>query len=184
MFEKDKKFKESIGAFIIAFSELEYGLAYLGVMTEEDLRKRESKLINHIGNPFEKKVRILTEYINSDLIELKETWDNIREQIYVLNKERRFIAHGFSQYYLPRESISTYVKEGKKIIKKDFKLQDIKDLTNKLHELNTGENGVNGVFHQVFTLARINKWNDLVNDKNKIVYKVNNLILTEWKGPK
>ena len=29
IFENDKKFKEAIGAFIIAFSELEYGLAFL-----------------------------------------------------------------------------------------------------------------------------------------------------------
>ncbi len=41
IFENDKKFKESIGAFVIAFSRLEYGLAFLSVLTEFDLKKRD-----------------------------------------------------------------------------------------------------------------------------------------------
>ncbi|KGL59039.1 hypothetical protein [Polaribacter sp. Hel1_85] len=76
IFETDKKFKEIIGAFMIAFSKLEYGLAFIGVLTEFDLRKREENLPTHIGNSLENKIRNITNYIeNNNLIELKEIWD-------------------------------------------------------------------------------------------------------------
>lgn len=182
MFEKDKKFKEAIGAFIIAFSELEFGLAYLGALTEQDLRKKDLRLINHIGFNFTTKVKNLTDFINQDLVEFKDIWKEIKENIEHLNKQRRFIAHGFRKYYLPKETISTFIKDGKIIVKKELDIDTINNLTKKLHEINTGKNGINGEFHQLFTLARINKWNELVNDNNKIVYKVNNNIITDWKG--
>lgn len=182
IFEKDKKFKEAIGAFIIAFSELEYGLAHLGALTEFDLRKRDNYLLTHIGNTFERKVKILTEFIDGNLTELKPIWDELKGEIGQLNRERRFIAHGFNQYFLPNESITTYIKEGKKLSSKELTVDNINKLTNRLHHLNTGENGINGEFHTLFTKTRINKWNELVNDDNKIVYSVNSKIESDWKG--
>lgn len=182
LFENDKKFKEAIGAFIIAFSELEYGLAYLGVMTEFDLRKRNNYLLTHIGYSFENKVKNVTCFIETQLPELKPIWDIQKNKIGQLNRERRFIAHGFSSYSLPHESITTHVKEGKKLSKREFDLKTINKLTNELRHLNTGKNGINGEFHTEFTKLRINKWNELVNDDNKIVYTVNSKILSDWKG--
>lgn len=41
--ENDRKFKEAIGAFIIAFSELEFGLAILCTLTEFDPRHKDIK---------------------------------------------------------------------------------------------------------------------------------------------
>jgi len=61
-------------------------------------------------------------------------------------------------------------------------IKTINDLTNRLRHLMTGENGINGEFHILFTKMRINKWNELVNDNNKITYRVNNKIETVWKG--
>ena len=41
IFKNDKEFKQAIGAFIIAFSELEFGLVFLCSMTEFDVRKKD-----------------------------------------------------------------------------------------------------------------------------------------------
>jgi hypothetical protein len=61
-------------------------------------------------------------------------------------------------------------------------LEAIKGFTNRLHHLNTGENGINGEFNTLFTKTRIDKWNDLVNDDNKIIYRVNNEVISKWTG--
>jgi hypothetical protein len=182
VWKNDKEFKEAIGAFIIAFSELEYGLAFLCSMTEFDLRFKDSYLVKYIGFSFEQKVRILTEFIDENLAEIKLIWDKLKGEIGQLNRERRFLAHGFMTYYLPNETITTYVKEGGKIVQKKQTLQEIKSLTNKLQHVNTGENGINGEFHTLFAKTRINKWNELVNDDAKIVYRVNSEIISDWKG--
>jgi hypothetical protein len=181
---EDKKFKEAVGAFIIAFSELEYGLADLGSMTEFDLRKKIDYFTKHVGFPFEKKVENLTGFIDENLVELKPIWDELKVEIGQLNYERRFIAHGFIQYFLPHESstTSTYVKKGKKLVERKHDSDSVKKLTNRIHHLNTGANGINGAFHTLFSKSRINNWNSLVNDDSKIVYKANNEIISDWKG--
>jgi len=38
IWKNDKDFKEAIGSFVIAFSELEFGLVFLCSMTEFDIR--------------------------------------------------------------------------------------------------------------------------------------------------
>ena len=53
IFTEDKKFKEAIGAFIIAFSELEYGLADLGSMTE--FKKKDRLFYKTCGFSIRKK---------------------------------------------------------------------------------------------------------------------------------
>lgn len=181
---KDKEFKEAIGAFIIAFSELEYGLADLGSMTEFDLRKKSEYFIKHVGFPFERKVSNLTSFIEEQLSDLKPEWDELKVEIGQINYERRFIAHGFRQYFLPHESstTSTYIKKGKKLVERKHDPKTIKELTNRIYHLNTGKNGINGAFHTLFTKARVNHWNSIVNDDYKIVYKVNNEIVSDWKG--
>lgn len=83
---------------------------------------------------------------------------------------------------MPNETITTQVKENGKVTTKKLTLNEIKGFTNRLHHLNTGKKGINGEFHTLFSKTRINKWNDLVNDKNKIIYRINNEIISEWKG--
>jgi len=180
--QTDKEFKEAIGAFVIAFSELEFGLAHLGTMTEFDLRKKEKYLITHMGYSFEQKVKSLTAFIEEHLSEIKPIWDIIKNEIGQINSERRFIVHGLVQYFLPKESITAYIKQGKAINKKELSISTIKELTNRIYHLNTGENGINGEFHTLFSKTRINKWNELVNNENKIIYRINNNIVSDWKG--
>ena len=182
--EEDRKFKHQIGEFIIAFSELEYGLADLCSMTEFDLRKKDDYFVNHVGLPFEKKVITLSNFISENLPELTEIWEELKKEITELNGDRRFIAHGFIQYFLPFESstTATYVKKGKTLAKKELNSKILKDLTNRLHHLNTGKNGINGEFHSLFSKARINQWNSIVNDDYKIIYRVKGKIVSDWKG--
>lgn len=180
--KNDKEFKQAIGAFIIAFSELEYGLVFLCSMTEFDVRRKDEYMVKYLGYTFDKKMQILTEFIKQNLTELKPIWEKLKIEIGQLNRERRFLVHGFMTYYLPNETITTQVKENGKVLTKKLTLKEIKGFTNRLHHLNTGKNGINGEFHTLFSKTRINKWNDLVNDKNKIIYRINNEIISEWKG--
>jgi hypothetical protein len=180
--KNDKEFKEAIGSFIIAFSELEFGLVFLCSMTEFDLKKKDTYIVKYLGFSFEQKVKHLTEFIDEHLTEIKSIWDNLKNEIGQLNRERRFLAHGFMAYALPKESITTYIKERGQVVTRKHTLGEIKNLTNRLHHLNTGEYGINGEFHTLFTKTRINKWNSLVNDENKIIYSANNVILSDWKG--
>lgn len=182
VFKNDKDFKEAIGSFVIAFSELEFGLVFLCSMTEFDIRKKEEYITKYLGFAFEKKVKHLTEFINEQMIELKPIWNILNSEIGQLNRERRFLVHGFMGYSLPHETITTHIKENGVLTQKRHTLKEIKDLTNKIQQLKTGENGINGEFHILFTKTRINKWNNLVNDDNKIIYRVNSEIVSDWKG--
>ena len=105
-----------------------------------------------------------------------------KDEIGQLNRERRFIVHGITQYFLPNESLTTYIKDRKELSSKKLTISDINKLTKQLQHLNTRKNGINGEFRILFTKTRINKWNELVNDDAKIVYRVNNKIESDWKG--
>jgi hypothetical protein len=166
VWKNDKDFKEAIGSFIIAFSELEFGLVFLCSMTEFDVRKKDEYITKYLGFTFERKMQHLTDFISENLEELTPIWENIKNEIGQLNRERRFLVHGFMSYCLPHESITTHIKENGRLTTKKQTLVEIKSFTNRLQHLNTGENGINGEFHTLFTKTRINKWNDLVNDEN------------------
>ena len=180
--KNDKNFKEAIGSFIIAFSELEFGLVFLCSMTEFDIRPKDKYITKYLGFTFEKKVQHLTAFIEEHLIEIKPTWEILKSEIGQLNRERRFLVHGFMSYALPQETITALVKEKGKVTTKNQTLEEIKNFTNRLHHLNTGENGINGEFHTLFTKTRINKWNALVIEDNRIIYKVKNIVISDWNG--
>ncbi len=182
IWKNDKNFKEAIGSFIIAFSELEFGLVFLCAMTEFDIRQKDNYITKYLGFTFEKKVQHLSTFIEEHLTEIKPTWDILKSEIGQLNRERRFLVHGFMSYSLPHETITTHVKESGKVTTKNQTLEEIKNFTNRLHHLNTGENGINGEFHTLFTKTRINKWNNLVNEDNKIIYRVNDVVISDWHG--
>ena len=182
LWKNDKLFKEAIGSFIIAFSELEFGLVFLCSMTEFDVQKKDQYFTKYSGFTFEMKMKHLTNFISENLNELLPIWWKLKNEIGQLNRERRFLVHGFMTYYLPSETITTHVKENGTLTTKKLTLEDITNFTNRLLHLNTGENGINGDFHTLFMKTRIDKWNDLVNEKNKIVYRVNSEIISKWTG--
>lgn len=179
---KDREFKEAVGAFVIAFSELEFGLAFLCSMTDFDLFNREYYLKKYIGMSLEQKRSVITDFVKEQMPELAKVWKGLNSKIGELNRDRRYIAHGFMSYSIPKESISTYIRERGSITERLLTTEEIKELTKELYILNTGENGINGEFHILFAKTRINKWNKVVNDEYKIVYTINSEILSDWKG--
>lgn len=155
---QDRKFKEALGAFVIAFSELESGLVFLCLLTEDDLKNKDKQLVKYLGLPFHKKVEVISEYIKESLKELEPVWSELKVEIGQLNRERRFLVHGFTTYYLPKETIKTYVPEKGKVVAKSYTLEELKKLTDRIHHLNTDkENGLKGDFNTLFTKLRVNK---------------------------
>lgn len=73
--ENDRSFKEPIGAFVIAFSKVEYALALLSSLTEKDIRKANEVFVDSVGQPLEIKLRRIMECIKSELPELKAIWE-------------------------------------------------------------------------------------------------------------
>jgi hypothetical protein len=177
--KNDRQFKEAIGGFIIASSEMEFAITSLCSILGEDPRFHQKQLLDIFGKTLGEKRKLV-----GKLPELKEEWININEEIDQINADRRHLAHGFTQYFLPQEHIETYVKNKNngRVEKKLFTIGDIKALTNKIHHINSGENGINGVFHTKLFVARINLWNNKVEPSMRMVYNVNNVILTDWKG--
>lgn len=182
VFKSDREFKEAIGAFIIASSEMEFAIATLCSIIGEDPRYHQSQFNEIFGLTLEKKRKLLSSFIKNNIPSLHHEWTTINGEIGQINVDRRYLAHGFTQYYLPRERIDTYVKLNGRVTKKQFSLADIKSLTNKIHHINTGNNGISGVFHTKLFVARINLWNDQVETERRMIYKVNDAILTDWKG--
>ncbi|AEV32350.1 hypothetical protein Oweho_1353 [Owenweeksia hongkongensis DSM 17368] len=166
---KDREFKEAVGAFVIAFYELEFGLVFLCSMTDFDIYNRDYYLKKYIGMSLEQKRNVISDFIKEQMPELTEVWKSINSEIGQLNKDRRYIAHGFMSYHIPSENISTYIREKGVINERLLTVKEICTLTKRLYKVNTGENGVNGEFHVLFAKTRINKWNRVVNDKYKIV---------------
>jgi hypothetical protein len=182
--KSDREFKEALGAFIIASSEMEFAITSLCSILGEDPRFHQKQLLDIFGKTLGEKRKLVGKFIKTHLPELKDEWININGEIDQINADRRHLAHGFTQYFLPQEHIETYVKNKNngKVEKKKFTSGDIKALTNKIHHINTGENGINGVFHTKLFVARINLWNEQVESARRMIYSVSDVILTDWKG--
>ena len=88
LFKNSKDFKEAIGAFIIAFSELEFGLVFLCTMTEFDVRQKDKYITKYLGFAFDKKVQHLTKFIDEYLSEIKPTWNKLKTEIALYKSEQ------------------------------------------------------------------------------------------------
>ena len=51
-------------------------------------------------------------------------------------------------------------------------LSDLHEWTERLHTLNSGENGIIGSFYIDFVRRSVNRWNGFVTDEYKIIYLV------------
>lgn len=188
-YQQHRKFQENLGGFVIAFSEVEFALAELSSLTEDNLRLHKKYLVKHLGFSLDDKLKRINAFIKSDLPELGAIWIEQRDKIKAINEDRRYLAHGFTQYFLPREdgivTASLRKKTGKdayKIENKSFTPEYLLNLTEKLHHIKSGKNGIYGEFNTQFMTMRINKWNEKVADDLKIVYKINNDIKSDWRG--
>ncbi|MFN7748494.1 MAG: hypothetical protein ACK5OO_06120 [Cyclobacteriaceae bacterium] len=181
LFERHKEFKEAIGSFILAFSELEYGLGIICSFTEFNLLRREQVLPNCLGLTLENKKKLITEYIYRYEPDIKPIWEKIRIEIDFLNTQRRFIAHGIERVYI-NDSIRAKVKSGSQMEEKLLTLSDLHEWTERLHTLNSGENGIIGSFYIDFVRRSVNRWNGFVTDEYKIIYLLNDKPISDWQG--
>jgi hypothetical protein len=178
-FENDRLFKEAIGGFMIASSELEFALAILCSITFEDPRFKDKYFVEVFGKSLDQKRQILGNFIKENLPELRKDWLDINQKIGEINEDRRHLAHGFTQYYLPGDFIETVIKKKDTLVPKKFSIAQINDLTNQIHLINTGKNGISGVFQTKLFVARINLWNVRADSTKQMIYKVNNITLTD-----
>ena len=178
--ETDKKFNEAIGNFIIAFSQLEFGLVELCFLTEFNLSNQKDIYVKYLGISTDKKRKCISEYVNENLPALSSTWLTINQKIGQLNRQRRFIVHGIMESFIQNESIISKIKENNTYVKKSISLTELTNLTNQLHKINTGENGILGAFNIVFKTNIFNNWNKKVFNSPKVIYKIDNKIMTEF----
>jgi Txe/YoeB family toxin of Txe-Axe toxin-antitoxin module len=176
----DTAFKEAIGEFTIAFSQMEFALSQLSALTV--IQHSEFNLLANIKLSLSKKRKEITKCVKSDAIQLYSIWEDLNQRIGKMNEERRYLMHGIAQYSLSDKTIEVFVPTKNNLNVKHLIPEDIKEFNQKIYHLTTGVDGVNGEFYNKFKTARINKWNEKLSDEKKMIYKVNNEVLTVWKG--
>jgi hypothetical protein len=182
LFEKHKALKASIGNFITSFSVMEYALGIICTFTEFDLIRKEEHLADYLGMTLDQKKKKIGDYINKYEPELSPIWSSLKSSIDVLNKNRRFIAHGIQQVFVD-DNIVANVRSGRTLESKVLTKEEIDEWTDQLNELNSGSNGIVGSFYIDFVRRSVNRWNQHVKDELKIKYLVNDQIVTDWTGP-
>lgn len=180
-FENLEKFRNALGSLVIEFSKLEFSLTYYCAIIENPYN-HTVELRNYLGSELEAKRNKVKSFIYTNLVDLKTEWDVINSKIGSINQERRHLIHGIGRSYFLLDAIKTIIKKGDEIVSKQYAVEDIKIITNKLSHLLTGENGLEGEFLTKFTTQLFDHLNKNVSDDKKVVYRVNGEILTEWKG--
>jgi hypothetical protein len=176
--DKDRKFKEAIGSFIIAFSEVEFGLGMICAMTGPDPRERD--LSEALSMSLSQKRKKIGKYIRANLSQLEKVWGEINNEIGELNEIRRYLTHGHLQYSVPHEFISPIIMKNKKPVQKKITIQEIEKWTDRLYHLISGKYGVQGEFEIMFSTARINLWNKSVGGGERMEYRINGKLMTKW----
>jgi hypothetical protein len=166
---------------MLAFSQLEFGLGILCTFTEFDLLRRDEHLPDYLGMTLENKKKKITDYLNKYEPELVQTWTEIKKEIDDLNSQRRFIAHGVQNVFVD-DKLTAVVRVGGQLREEELTIDKVNQWTRRLNEVNTGDNGILGSFYGAFVTRSINRWNRHVIDDFKIVYEVNNKIVSEWRG--
>jgi hypothetical protein len=178
IFLNDRRFKEAIGGFIIAFSEVEFGLGMICAMAAPDPRDRD--ISEALSMSLSQKRKQIGKYIRNNLPQLEKVWGEINNEIGELNEIRRFLTHGHLQYPVPHEQISPIIMKNKKPVQKKISVDEIEKWTDRLHHLISGKYGVQGEFEIMFSTARINLWNKSVGGGERMEYRINGKLMTKW----
>lgn len=175
-------FQKAIGHFSIEFSRLELGVTELASFSIDDIRYWQVEFKNVFGLSLEVKRDLVKKFIKKEIPDIYPTWKSINEQIGLLNHERRHLIHGTGESYLFHTKMTTTIKNNGIVESKTYTISDIKSITNRVAHVNTGEHGILGSFNTEFKTAAINWYNQNAARHERIVYKVNNDIVTDWKG--
>jgi hypothetical protein len=180
--ENDRKFKEVLGDFLIAFTQLEFGLAELCTLTDFDLKNNDVTFEKFLGQTFEQKRKIITNFIKENFSDIQPIWDTLNEKIGQINRHRRFLIHGIVDSFIQKNTITTIIKEKGNKVQSEFSISQIKKIINEIHEINTGSNGILGEFNILFKTIIFNHWNNLEKNSNKVIFKIDQEIFTDFKG--
>lgn len=178
--ESSAQFEIALGKFIKRFSELEYSLLYYWSLID-DPKNQNLVVKENFGSSFDDRRKKVTKYINNNLPELTERWKNINNKLTTINKERRYLIHGLGLSNFNNNTIKAVIKLNNQINVKIFTVAQINILLNEIAHILTGNDGLEGEFLIDFTTIRFNEYNSL-NAIGKIVYRVNDKILTSYKG--
>jgi hypothetical protein len=181
IFENQNKFQKAIGGFIIKFTELEFSLLYYCGLIDNP-KNQNISIREHIGTELEKRRKKITKFIHLNLPEISLSWDKINTQIGIINNERHFLIHGIGSTSFFQDSIKAIIKQKGELKIREFSINDINNLSNQIAHILTGDNGLTGEFLTEFSTKRFNLYNSLSEGDDKIIYSVNDVVLTEYKG--
>jgi hypothetical protein len=181
IFENREKYKSAVGHFVMTFSELEFSLLYYCALIDHP-RDQNYGIKLHLQSTFGQRRTKISNFIRSEIPELQITWDTINSKLGEVNRDRRFIVHGIGRASFFEDSIKTFIPNKDTVDLKDFSIESIKAITNKMSYLLTGDNGLTGEFLNKFSTARFDLHNKITLEDNKIIYRIGGDILTEFKG--
>lgn len=176
----DIKFKAALGEFILAFTELEFALVELASWTAPNVHERKSFFKDYLKDSFESNRNSVSQYIKDSIPEIRPIWLDINSRIGRINLDRRNLVHGLINYSILQDDNQAILHHKGEVKSTEYNSDKIKVLTKEIYEILTGENGVNGELHIDFIRRRLNIHNESVQ-KGKIIYKVQNEILTDFK---
>lgn len=157
--EVDNEFKRWVGEFVIAFSQLEHGIAELCTMSKNiNNDTYEEDMVTFIGMKTSDKLKTLSNQLKDNYPDLIEIWAELKPKIDRLNHERRFIVHGI-YFYTIGDDVPALIKVGRRnntrLDGKRITISKMKGLCNEVYQLISGKNGVNGEFWEKLGDARV-----------------------------
>ena len=181
IFENREKYKSAVGHFVMNFSELEFSLLYYCGLIDYP-HDQNFGVKSHLNSTFGQRRTKISNFIRSDIPKLQATWDNINSKLGEVNRDRRFLVHGIGRASFFEDSIKAFIPNKDTVDLKNFSIDSIKAINNKIGYLLTGDDGLTGEFLIKFNTARFDLHNKITVEDNKIIYKINGDILTEFKG--
>jgi hypothetical protein len=146
-FNNREQFLRELGLFSVEFSQLEFGLLDICVLLNQDDKSIKEKYELYLKLSLDDKRQTIKRFIKEKFPQLSKVWEQINIEIGKVNLERRYLIHGIGRAYLFHEKITTFINLNNEIKKKEFTVIDISQLTSKTAEINTGQNGIHGVFY-------------------------------------
>ncbi|HXS38273.1 MAG TPA: hypothetical protein VN721_16340 [Flavipsychrobacter sp.] len=181
MYHKQQENYQLLGEFLKAFSEMETRLIlYCSVI--KYLAYCQEGLDKFAPYTISQRLDYISVFIDEDLPELKNEWTKIRGRIKTVNEERRYLVHGIGRTSMYTDPITTFIPKKGTTITKEFKTVDIKKLINEIYEICTGDNGLEGEFQNIFCTRRYDLYNDQIDNSQKIIYQINGVPVTKFKG--
>lgn len=179
LLENRDEFQSALGQFVIRFSELEFSLLYFCGAIDHP-RNENLGIKENLATTFEQRRNKISFFIRSELPEIADIWNGINERLGNINRDRRFLVHGIGCENFFLHSVKAFIPQKTKVDLKDFTIADIKSLSDQISHLLTGENGLSGEFIILFKTKRFDLHNRTTKQDDKIIFRVNGKIMTEY----